>query len=191
MAFFIPWRVVAENSGAAQLGRRDACSTCSGRRSGCWPQKSPRQRRRFVLVLFRFGATLELGRSERTTMRPLWRYGVDAANTPDRKAALTSPTSCSLSDISGWRAGVLYPLAGGGRESGAAQLGRRDACSTCSGRRSGCWPRGRRAASPVPFWCYSGSGRRWSSGDRSERRCGRCGGTGSTLPTPLIESRVD
>ena len=38
-----------------------------------------------VLVLFRFGATLELGRSERTTMRPLWRYGVDAANTPDRK----------------------------------------------------------------------------------------------------------
>ena len=38
-----------------------------------------------VLVIFRFGATLELGRSERTTMRPLWRYGVDAANTPDRK----------------------------------------------------------------------------------------------------------
>ena len=30
--------------------------------------------------------------------------------------------ACSLSDISGWRAGVLYPLAGGGRESGAAQL---------------------------------------------------------------------
>jgi hypothetical protein len=30
--------------------------------------------------------------------------------------------ACSLSDISGWRAGVLYPLAGGGRESGAAHL---------------------------------------------------------------------
>jgi len=33
--------------------------------------------------------TMELGRSERTTMRPLlrplWSYGVDAANTPDRK----------------------------------------------------------------------------------------------------------
>jgi len=43
----------------------------------------------FVLVIFRFGATMELGRSERTTMRPLlrplWSYGVDAANTPDRK----------------------------------------------------------------------------------------------------------
>ena len=38
-----------------------------------------------ALVIFRFGATLELGRSARTTMRPLWRYGVDAANTPDRK----------------------------------------------------------------------------------------------------------
>jgi hypothetical protein len=33
--------------------------------------------------------TMELGRSERTTMRPLlrplWSYGVDGANTPDRK----------------------------------------------------------------------------------------------------------
>ena len=111
---------------------------------------------------------------------------------PELIEALPSPTSCSLSDISGWRAGVLYPLAGGGRESGAAQLGRRDACSTCSGRRSGCWPQMVRSpAAPIPFWCYSGSGRRWSSGDRSEPRCGRCGGTGSTLPTPLVESRVD
>jgi hypothetical protein len=31
------------------------------------------------------GATMELGRSERTTMRPLWSYGVDGADTPDRK----------------------------------------------------------------------------------------------------------
>jgi hypothetical protein len=29
--------------------------------------------------------------------------------------------ACSLSDISGWRAGILYPFAGGGRQSGAAQ----------------------------------------------------------------------
>jgi hypothetical protein len=33
----------------------------------------------------RFGATMELGRSERTTMRPLWSKGVDGAHTPDRK----------------------------------------------------------------------------------------------------------
>jgi hypothetical protein len=40
----------------------------------------------------------------------------------DRSAA------CSLSDISGWRDGVLYPLAGGGRgiRRGAFWLGRRD-----------------------------------------------------------------
>jgi hypothetical protein len=38
-----------------------------------------------ILVIFRFGATMELGRSERTTMRPLWSYGVDGANPPDRK----------------------------------------------------------------------------------------------------------
>jgi hypothetical protein len=28
---------------------------------------------------------MELGRSERTTMRPLWSYGVDGADSPDRK----------------------------------------------------------------------------------------------------------
>jgi hypothetical protein len=43
----------------------------------------------FVLVIFRFGATMELGRSERTTMRPLlrplWSYRVDGADSPDRK----------------------------------------------------------------------------------------------------------
>jgi hypothetical protein len=38
-----------------------------------------------TLVIFRFGATMELGRSERTTMRPLWSYGVDGADSPDRK----------------------------------------------------------------------------------------------------------
>jgi hypothetical protein len=36
-------------------------------------------------VIFRFGATMELGRSERPTMRPLWSYRVDGADTPDRK----------------------------------------------------------------------------------------------------------
>ena len=39
----------------------------------------------FLLVIFRFGATLELGRSERPTMRPLWSYRVDGADSPDRK----------------------------------------------------------------------------------------------------------
>jgi hypothetical protein len=34
-------------------------------------------------------------------------------------------------------------------------------------------------------------GRRWSSGDRSDRRCGRCRAAGSTAPTAPIESRVD
>jgi hypothetical protein len=42
-----------------------------------------------TLVIFRFEATMELGRSGRPTMRPLlrlsWSYRVDGANTPDRK----------------------------------------------------------------------------------------------------------
>jgi hypothetical protein len=36
--------------------------------------------------------------------------------------ALRLSPACSRSDISGWPAGVLYLLAGGGRESGATHL---------------------------------------------------------------------
>jgi hypothetical protein len=74
MVFFIPWRVVAEESGAAHFGLPLGPMV----RSPAAPPIS-------ILVICRFGATMELGRSERTTMRPLWSYGVDAANTPDRK----------------------------------------------------------------------------------------------------------
>ena len=42
-------------------------------------------------------------------------------------------SACSLSDISGWRAGVLYPLAGGGRDSGAAHLDLLGPPGWCSG----------------------------------------------------------
>jgi hypothetical protein len=49
-------------------------------------------------------------------------------------------TACSLSDISGWRAGVLYPLAGGGRESGAAHLDLQTDPHPPSGWCSGCRP---------------------------------------------------
>ena len=59
-----------------------------GPRSGCWPHDGEVAGGAVAdstLVIFRFGATMELGRSERTTMRPLWSYGVDGANTPDRK----------------------------------------------------------------------------------------------------------
>ena len=53
---------------------------------------------------------------------------------PGSKAALTGSAACSLSDISGWRAGILYPFAGGGRQSGAAHL---DLLGP-PGRRCGC-----------------------------------------------------
>ena len=74
MVFFIPWRVVAEESGAAHFGL-----------GGAMLLDLPGPARRlltdvadFVLVIFRFGATIELGRSERPTMRPLWSYRVSA-----------------------------------------------------------------------------------------------------------------
>jgi hypothetical protein len=75
MVFFIPWRVVAEESGAAHYGFGGAMLLDllgpPGLAGGAVAD--------FVLVIFRFGATMELGRSERTS------HGVDAANTPDRK----------------------------------------------------------------------------------------------------------
>ena len=75
MVFFIPWRVVAEESGAAHYGLGGAMLLDllgpPGLAGGAVAD--------FVLVIFRFGATMELGRSERMS------HGVDAANTPDRK----------------------------------------------------------------------------------------------------------
>jgi hypothetical protein len=75
--FFIPWRVVAENP-----ARRS--STCRLTRTRRTVVMSPAAPDSFA-VLFRFGPTLELGRSERPPMRPLWSYRVDGADSPDRK----------------------------------------------------------------------------------------------------------
>ena len=73
MAFFIPWRVVAEESGAVHLDLLGP----PGRAGGAVAD--------FILVIFRFGATMARGRTERTTLRPLWSYRVEAADSPDRK----------------------------------------------------------------------------------------------------------
>jgi hypothetical protein len=81
MVFFIPWRVVAEESGAAHFGFGGAMLL-----DPLGPMvRPPAAPSISILVIFRFGATMELGRSERTTMRPLWSYGVDGADSPDRK----------------------------------------------------------------------------------------------------------
>ena len=81
-------------------------------------------------------ATLEMALRQR-------RYPVAPPNTTrspgldtGSKAALTGSPACSLSDISGWRTGDLYPLAEGGRQF------RRGAywCSTGPGRGCGCRP---------------------------------------------------
>ena len=50
MAFFIPWRVVAEESGTVNLDLLGP----PGRAGGAVAD--------FILVIFRFGATMELGR---------------------------------------------------------------------------------------------------------------------------------
>src|ERR1019366_522978 len=108
---------------------------------------------------------------------------------PGSKAVLTGAAACSRSDISGWRAGVLYPLAGGGRESGAAHLDLQTDPHPPPGRCSGGRPHDGDVAGGAGFLCSDipGRGRRWSAGDRSDRERA----TGSTPPTPRIESRVD
>ena len=85
LAFFIPWRVVAENP-ARRSSRAARCLLdLLGRRSGCWPQMVRSPAAPIPFWCYSGSGDAGAGRSERTTMRPLWRYGVDAANTPDRK----------------------------------------------------------------------------------------------------------
>jgi hypothetical protein len=70
MVFFIPWRVVAEESGAAHFGFGGAVADFH-----------------FSDIPVRGddGARAIGAMTMRPLLRPLWSYGVDAANTPDRK----------------------------------------------------------------------------------------------------------
>ncbi len=61
--------------------------------------------------------------------------------------------ACSLSDISGWRTGVLYPLAGGGRESGAAHFDLQTDPHPPPGRCSGLRPHDGDVAGGAGFLC--------------------------------------
>src|SRR5450830_471879 len=191
LVFFIPWRVVAENParristcrltrtrrlvGAAAVGRTMVMSPAA-------PD--------FFVVIFRVGADAGARAIGATANEPRGRR----RRHPGSKAVLTGDAAaCSRSDISGWRAGVLYPLAGGGRESGAAHLDLQTDPHPPPGRCSGGRPHDGDVAGGAGFLCSDipGRGRRWSAGDRSDRRCGRERATGSTPPTPRIESRVD
>ena len=84
MVFFIPWRVGAEDFGAAHLDLLGPPGWCSG----CWPHDGEVAGGAVADSFQRYsgsGPTMELGRSERPTMRPLWSYRVDGADSPDRK----------------------------------------------------------------------------------------------------------
>jgi hypothetical protein len=86
LVFFIRRRVVAENparrSSTCRLTRtrRLGGAAACGRTMEMSPAAPDS-----ISAIFRFGATMELGRSERPTVRPLWSYGVDGADSPDRK----------------------------------------------------------------------------------------------------------
>ena len=87
MPLFIPWR------------RRAPRRPTIDRSAESDPLAPPAGR--FLFSVIRFGATLELGR---------WSYGVETKARPHPQDHNGS-TSCSRSDISGWRDAALYPLA--------------------------------------------------------------------------------
>ena len=107
-------------------------STCSGRLGGAAAAgrtmvRSPAAPDSF-LVIFRFGADAgarAIGATDGAAAVEL--RGL--RQQPDRNRTDWGSAACSLSDISGWRDGVLYPLAGGGRRirRGAVRLRRRGA----------------------------------------------------------------
>ena len=51
-------------------------------------------------MIFRFGATMELGRSERPTVRPLWSYGVVADSPIESRVNTRRRLPCRR--LSGW-----------------------------------------------------------------------------------------
>jgi hypothetical protein len=93
---FIPWRVGAEESGAANFGFGGAILLDllgpPGRCSGCWPHDGAVAGG--AVADFHFsdipvrgddGGRAIGAKTMRPLLRPLRSYGVDAANTPDRK----------------------------------------------------------------------------------------------------------
>ena len=149
MVFFIPWRVVAEESGAAHYGFGGAMLLdLLGPRSGCWPHDGEvAGGAESTLVIFRFGATMELGRSGRSMMMPR-RFGAAARAPSSPRATINAAVETGTIDtregddhrISG---SVSYWWKGGGDGSvhssvvapgpqglAAARSLRRKACAT-------------------------------------------------------------
>jgi hypothetical protein len=98
---------------------------------------------------------------------------------------------CGVLSLRHFRLARWCSLSHGGwsPKTGAAQFDLLGPPGWCSG----CWPHDGDVAGGAGF-LFSDipvRSRRWSSGDRSDRRCGRCGATGSPAPTALIESRVN
>jgi hypothetical protein len=90
MVLFIPWRVVAEESGAAHFGFGGAMLP-----DLLGPMvRPPAAPSISTLVIFRFGGTMELGRSGRPMMMPR-RFGAaratgSASPRPDRNSSLVA-----------------------------------------------------------------------------------------------------
>ena len=128
-----PLAVVAANSGAAHLDLLGPPGWCSG----WWPHDGDvAAGGDFVLAILRFGADAGARAIGATDAAAAVEVRGRRRRPPGSNAALRGAAACSLSDISGWRAGVLYPLA-----VVAAIPARR--ISTCSGRLVGAAAGGR------------------------------------------------
>jgi hypothetical protein len=121
------------DSGAAHLDLLGPPGWCSG----WWPHDGDvAAGGDFVLAIVRFGADDGARAIGATDAAAAVEVRGRRRRPPGSNAALRGSAACSLSDISGWRAGVLYPLA-----VVAAIPARR--ISTCSGRLVGAAAGGR------------------------------------------------
>ena len=158
-------------------------STCSGRLGGAAAAgrtmvRSPAAPDSFS-VIFRFGADAgarAIGATDGAAAVEL--RGL--RQQPDRNRTDSGGLRRALSPTfpAGEMVVFFIPWRVVAEESGAAQFDLLGPPGWCSG----CWPHDGEVAGGAGF-LFSDipvRGRRWSSGDRSDRRCGRCGATGSS-----------
>src|SRR5450631_2261967 len=150
MVFFIPWRVVAEHSGAAPLDLLGPPGWCSG----CWPHDGDVAGGAGFLLSDIPVRGRRWSSGDRSDRR-CGRCGATGSTAPTAliESRVDWAAACSLSDISGLARWCSLSLGGWSPKALARRI------STCSGRLGGAAAAGRTMvmspAAPDSFFAYS------------------------------------